>query len=373
MAGAAGVLWVVACHVDRRLGRAHKWPVVTSPGRSSPASVHHPRAEQTGLFTGCLGERGRLGERKRQMKAVRFDEYGGSDALHVSEVERPVPRAGEVQVQVVTASINPGEIAIREGAMADRAPSTFPSGQGSDLAGRVAAMGDGVTQWSVGDEVLGWTDERAAQAEYVVVPSDQLTAKPAGLSWEQAGALYVAGGTAQGMIASVGVRSGETVLVTGAAGGVGSILVQLLRHLGARVLGVAGPDNDEWLVSVGVEPINYGDDLAARIGLAAPDGIDAALDAHGGGYVDLAVDLGVEKDRILTIIDFAGAERLGVRTVFGYQVTTAGSLADLADLAASGALAVPIAATYPLADVREAYDCLAERHTRGKIVLRVAD
>lgn len=311
------------------------------------------------------------GQQCHVSRAVRYDRYGPVEVLDVVDVPRPTPDRGRVIVEVVASAINPGEISIREGAMRDRSPASFPSGQGSDLAGRVAEVGDDVAGFEVGDEVIGWTDERAAQAEYVSVPADQLTARPAGVPWEQAASLYVAGCTAWAMVDAVAPRSGETVAVAGAAGGVGSIAVQLLRARGARVLGIAGPSNDDWLASVGAEPVNYGDGLGERLQDAAPEGIAALLDAYGGGYIQQAIDLGVPRDRIVTIADFEGAERLGVATVFGHAVATPAMLAELAEMIARGELTIPIAATYPLEDVRAAYDRVAERHTRGKIVLRV--
>lgn len=223
-----------------------------------------------------------------------------------------------------------------------------------------------------GREVIGWTDERAAQAEYVAVPAPQLTARPAGVPWEQAGCLYVAGATAWGMVDAAAVQPGETVVVSAAAGGVGSIVVQLLRRLDARVLGIAGAGNDDWLLSVGVQPINHGDGLAGRLRDTAPEGIDAVLDCYGGGYVDEAITLGVPAQRIVTIIDFAAAAKHDTKTVHGSEVATATILAELAGMIQVGELTLPIAATYPLDDVREAYTRLAKRHTRGKIVLRAA-
>lgn len=304
-------------------------------------------------------------------RAVRFDTYGGPDVLNVVDVDEPAPGDGEIVVAVVTAAINPGEIAIREGAVHERWPATFPSGQGSDFAGHVHAIGTGVTAWNVGDEVIGWTDNRDAQADYVAVPSDQLTIRPPATPWDQAACLHVAGCTAYGLVRTVAVESGETAVVTGAAGGVGSAVVQLLRRDGARVLGVAGPDNDEWLESVGVEPVNHGDGLGHRLRAAAPDGIDAFADTFGDGYVELAAGLDVDPTRIATIIDFDAAERLGARAVFGAAFTSAAVLADLAEHVADGELRFPIAATYPLEGVRDAYQELAKRHTRGKIVLQM--
>ncbi len=177
--------------------------------------------------------------------AVRFDRYGPVDVLELVEVARPTPGPDQVLVEVAATSINPGEILIREGGFAETAPSTFPSGQGSDLAGRVVEVGDQTGDWAVGDEVIGWTDERAAQADLVTVPADQLTRRPPSVSWEQAGSLYVAGGTAVGMAAGVPTTSGETAVVFGGTGGVGSILTQLLVNNGVRVLAVAGHANDD--------------------------------------------------------------------------------------------------------------------------------
>ena len=305
-------------------------------------------------------------------KAVKFDQYGGIDVLEVRDVPRPVPGEGEVLVEVKAAGINPGEAMIREGALHDVWPAAFPAGQGSDLAGVVAEVGPGVDGFKVGDEVLGFTEERASQAEYVVVPADQLTAKPAGVPWEVAGGLFVAGTTAYAAVRAVGLKPGDTVAVAGAAGGVGTIAVQLARRAGATVLGIAGPSNDEWLTAHGAIPVNYGDDLANRLRSAAPDGrIDAFLDFFGGGYVELAVtELGVARERVDTIIDFPAVAQFGVQAAGNADAANAGVLAELAGLIAAGELEVPIAEVYSLDDVQDAYRTLEQRHTRGKIVLR---
>ena len=200
--------------------------------------------------------------------------------------------------------------------MKDVFPTTFPSGQGSDFAGVVAETGAGVDGFSAGDEVIGFSEKRASHAEFVVVPAENLIAKPAAVPWEVAGALYVAGTSAYAAVRAVDLTQGDVVAVAGAAGGVGSIAVQLAAQSGATVLGIAGPSNDEWLRAHGVIPVNYGDDLAERLRAAAPEGrIDAFLDFFGGGYVELAVDeLGVAPERVNTIIDFAAAEQFKVRT-----------------------------------------------------------
>jgi NADPH:quinone reductase-like Zn-dependent oxidoreductase len=305
-------------------------------------------------------------------KAVRFDRYGDIDVLEVRDVPRPVPAEGEVLIAVKAAGINPGEALIRRGALHDRWPASFPSGQGSDLAGVVAELGPGVDSVAVGDEVLGFTDSRESQAEFVAVPADRLTAKPEAVPWEVAGALYVAGTTAYAAVRSVGLTSGDTVAVAGAAGGVGSIAIQLAKRAGAAVLGIAGPSNDDWLTAHGVIPVNYGADLANRLRAAAPnERIDVFLDFFGGGYVELAVtELGVTPERVDTIIDFPAVERFGVQMAGNADASDAGVLAELADLIAAGQLDVPVAGVFALGDVQAAYRTLEERHTRGKLVLK---
>jgi NADPH:quinone reductase-like Zn-dependent oxidoreductase len=302
------------------------------------------------------------------MRAVQYDEFGGVDVLRVAEVPVPEPGPDEVLVEVAAAGINPGEAYVREGRYAQRWPSTFPSGQGSDLAGTVRALGPGVDAVAVGDEVFGWTDLRASQAEYVVVPVRQVLAKPSELAWEQAGALHVVGATAWAAVRAVDPRPGETVVVSAAAGGVGVLTVQLARRTGATVVGVASEANHDWLRAHGVVPVAHGDGLVDRIRAAAPT-VDAFIDLFGDGYVDVALALGVPPDRIDTIIDFAAVEEHGVKADGNAVGARPEVLAELAALLAKGELELPVAATYPLERVQDAYRELERRHTRGKIVL----
>ena len=305
------------------------------------------------------------------MKAVRYDEFGGIDELRVDEVERPVPGDGQVLVRVKAAGINPSEAVIRSGAVAELFPSTFPSGQGSDLAGIIEEVGAGVSGFSPGDEVIGFTNRRASQAELALVEASDLTRKPEKVSWEVAGGLFVAGTTAWGAVHAVQPREGETVVISGAAGGVGSIAVQLARRTGATVIGLASESNHEWLRSHGVIPVAYGDGIADRIRTAATSGVDAFIDTYGDGYVELALALGVPAERIDTIVDFAAAAKHGVKTDGGREAGPGATvLAELAGLVADGQLEVPIANAYPLVQVRDAYTELERRHTRGKIILR---
>lgn len=302
-------------------------------------------------------------------KAVRFDHYGGRDVLYIAEVEIPVPAPDEVLVAVRAAGINPGESAIREGRLDAVFPATFPSGQGSDLAGVVAETGSDVDRFESGQEVLGWSDRRSSQATDVAVTAEHLIEKPAGLSWEAAGSLYVVGVTAYAAVRAVSPRPNDTVVVSGATGGVGSLVVQLLAIKGAHVIGIASEPHHGWLSSVGVIPVTYGDGLVDRIRDLSPNGVDAFIDTFGDEYIRLAIDLGVPKDRIETIIAFQAAQEYGIKSEGSSTASTPEILSEMADLVASGRITVPIANSYPLDEVRDAYEELERRHTLGKIVL----
>jgi NADPH:quinone reductase-like Zn-dependent oxidoreductase len=302
------------------------------------------------------------------VKAVRFDEYGGAEVLKVVDVPRPIPGPGQVLVQVKAAGINPGEAKIRNGLLHARWPATFPSGQGSDLAGIVAETGAGVTGFSAGDEVIGFTDNRASQAEYAIVEAENLTAKPPAVPWEVAGALFVVGATAYAAVRALELTKGDTVVVSGAAGGVGSIAVQLAKRAGATVIGLASEANHDWLTAHGVIPVSYGDGVADRIRQAA-DKVNAFIDTFGANYVQLALELGVEPSRIDTIANPEAVQKYGVKAAGNAAGASADVLAELAALIAAGELELPVAATFPLSQVQDAYRRLAQGHLLGKIVL----
>ncbi len=303
------------------------------------------------------------------MKAVRFDGYGDIDVLNVVEVPDPVAGEGEVLVRVKAAGINPGEASIRKGLLHERWPATFPSGEGSDLAGVVEQVGRAADRWQTGDEVIGFTEARASHAELVVVDAEKLTARPGAVPWEAAGALFVAGATAWAAVRAVGASDGDTIVVSGAAGGVGTLAVQLARNAGGTVIGLASEPHHVWLRDHGAIPIGYGAGVEERIADAAGGRLDAMIDTFGSGYVDLAVELGIAPERIDTIIDYEAAARHGAKTDGSAVGASASVLAELAQSIADGKLEIPIARTYALEQVRDAYRELEQRHTLGKIVL----
>jgi NADPH:quinone reductase-like Zn-dependent oxidoreductase len=304
------------------------------------------------------------------MKAVRFDDYGGIEVLEVRDVARPEPGDGQVLVAVRAAGINPSEAAIRAGVVREIFPATFPSGQGSDLAGAVEAVGVGVNGVAVGDEVIGFTNDRASQADYVLVEAANLTAKPAAVPWEVAGALFVAGVTGMATVRAVAPTAGEAVVIAGAGGGVGVFAVQLAVRTGTCVIALASERHHSWLRERGAVPVAYGDGVRARIMVAAEETpVAAFIDLVGRGYVELALELGIAKDRIDTIVDFPAVQKYGVKTEGGAAAASAATLAELAEAIAAGDLVVPIQRTYPLKEVRAAFTELEAGHIAGKIVL----
>jgi enoyl reductase len=255
---------------------------------------------------------------------------------------------------------------MRRGDLADVAPARFPQSLGNEFAGVVEQVGEGVTAFEIGSEVLGFTSA-AAYADYVVVGADQITAKPTGLPWEVAGALSAAGQTAYNALRELRVAAGETLLIHGASGGVGTVAVQLARSAGAAVIGTASPANHAYVRSLGAIPIAYGNDLVARIRALAPSGIDAALDLAGGEAITASLALVTDRDRIGTTVDAEAAARHGIRRLRGER--SAQTLATLAALYAKGELQIVISATYRLDQAAAAHHELETGHIRGKIVL----
>ncbi|WP_433606173.1 NADP-dependent oxidoreductase [Dactylosporangium sp. CA-139114] len=297
------------------------------------------------------------------MKAVRYDRFTGIDGIYLAEVAEPVAGPGEVVVRVEAGVLNPGALPALHGS------SYTPV---RDLAGDVVAVGADVRGFTVGDPVLGRLQSWDAHAQLVAVPADQLVAKPHGLSWDVAGSLYTTPMAGLGAIRAVQPRPGETIVISGASGGVGFTAAQLALRAGATVIGLTSAAHADLLRRHGIEPVEYGDGERERIRSTA-DRVDAFIDAVGGGYIDLAIDLGVAVDRIDTVVDYRGAQEKGVKSLGTTDAGGLPALAELAALAAAGDLHIPIGATYPLTAVQDAYRALAERKTHGRIVLHPQD
>ena len=291
------------------------------------------------------------------MKAIVFDNFGGPEVLQVKEIDLPRPGPGQVRLRVRAAGVNQLDFKIRSGVMREVFPTTFPATPGLEAAGVIDEIGPGVTGWAVGDEVLAFTDT-GAYAEYALATT--VAPKPAGLSWDEAAALPVAGETSQRVLDQLAVKAGETLLVHGAAGAVGGVAVQLAIAGGATVIGTASPSNHDYLRSLGVIPVTYGEGLADRVRAIAPQGVDAVFDTAGQGALPESIELrGGTTDRIVTIADPAAAS-LGVSFSAGGPPR----------IVLAGGLRITVAATFPLAEAGRAQDQSATGHTRGKLVVR---
>jgi NADPH:quinone reductase-like Zn-dependent oxidoreductase len=297
-------------------------------------------------------------------RAVRFDNFGDPSVLYLAEVPLEEPAPGEVRVGLRAAGLNPVDYKIRRGG--SRYQVTLPATAGRELAGVVEAVGEGVSRLHVGDEVFG-TIPVGAFADEVTIEESYFALLPAGVSAEVAGGLALAGQTAWDVLESQPLEAGQTVVVSACAGGVGSILSQLSVGRGLRVLGTASDANAEWLRSIGVTPVRYGEGLASRLRAAASgEPIAAVFDLHGAETIEAALALGVPADRINT--NAMADEPYGIRHV-GRGATILDTLGRLAALVAAGSLIVPIAGVFRLDEVREAFERLEQGHLRGKIVL----
>lgn len=302
-------------------------------------------------------------------RSVQYTQNGSIDKLHIAEVGSPAVGPGEVLVAVRYASLNPVDRTIISGAFGTAKGAT---GNGADFSGVVAAVGEGVSDFSPGDLVFGGLPKRSQTTDLLITdPAKRLDKIPRGLGTEVAGGLYIAGRTAIAGIRALAISEGETVLVTGASGGVGIIAAQLAANLGARVIGTASEANHMLLRNLGIEPIAYGEGLEARLREAAPEGIDAAFSTQDEVEIVQLLSLDIPAQRINSI--GAGpqvADTYGV-LISGEAKARRGDLAWLAKAIAYGHVQVPIARVFALDEVQNAYRFLGDSHPAGKVVLRV--
>jgi NADPH:quinone reductase-like Zn-dependent oxidoreductase len=305
-------------------------------------------------------------EYDRPMKAVTFSEYGGPEVLQVADVEEPHAGPGQVRIAVRAAGVNPIDWKARSGMMREVMPLSFPVIDGREAAGVIDEVGPDMAGARAGEEVFGFAVGGAA-AEHAIL--DDFARKPVGLSWEEAAGLPVAVETSVRVFGVLGgVGEGQTLLINGAAGGVGTAAVQLAVARGARVIGTASEGNHDFLRSLGAEPTTYGEGLVERVRALAPDGVDLAFDTAGQGGIEDLITLTGDPARVATIADF-GAAALGVKVTGGGEGRAVEGLAEAAALVEAGRLRLTVAQTFSFAQAAEAHRLSQDGHVRGKLIL----
>lgn len=301
------------------------------------------------------------------MKAIQYSRFGGPDVLELVELPDPHPGPGQIRVAVRAVGVNPIDWKLRGGMRG----GDLPQPTGREVAGVVDEVGDAVTDVVPGDEVFGFAASGGGAAEFALL-SDYAPI-PRSLDFAGAAGLPVAVETAVRTLDLLGVGPGSTVLINGAAGAVGSSAVQLARERGARVIGTASPNNHDYLRSLGAEPTTYGEGLVGRVRELAPNGVDAALDAAGGGALPALVELTGRPERTVTIVDFNAARETGAIFSGGPGTERAvHALRDVGPLIEAGRFALPVAQTFPLEQIAEAHRLSETGHVRGKLVLLIA-
>ncbi|WP_031464568.1 NADP-dependent oxidoreductase [Sciscionella sediminilitoris] len=307
-------------------------------------------------------------------RAVQLDSFGGPEVLELREIPAPQAGPGQIRVRVSAAGLNPMDwIMTADADTAARFGLSLPAGFGTDYAGVVDQVGTGVTGFAAGDRVFGGALSRAV-ADFVVIDvaagsaANEARHTPEGVDDRTAATFAIAGRTASAALAVIDPGPGDTVLIGGAAGGVGVFAVQLARIAGARVLGTGSANSADFLRDLGAEPVAYGEGLADRVRALAPGGVTAAIDLHGTETVHTARELGIPDGRICTV----AAQVDGVPAANGANATPA-ALEEIASLVAAGDLRVPIAASFPAGEIRRAAELQAGRHVHGKIVIDLLD
>jgi NADPH:quinone reductase len=306
-------------------------------------------------------------KRITETSVVEYDEPGGPDVLHL--VTRPLaePGPGEVTVEVATVGLNHIETFVRAGTETEW-EEAYPRRSGSCFAGTIVAVGPGVSGMKAGTDVVGHV-RSGAQATYLTVAADRLVPKPRTVTFETAGGLYLAGTTALDTLDELKIGPDDTVVISAAAGGVGSIEAQVAKHRGARVIGTCGDRNFDYLRQLGIIPVRYGEGIAERIRAQAPDGVTAFIDNFGQDGRELAAELGVPDSRFRSSADRRERELALLSDDPDAVAHGTEQLRRVVELAERRAVTVLVSGFYPLADAAEAYHDLQKLHSRGKVVL----
>ncbi|MFE7839160.1 NADP-dependent oxidoreductase [Streptomyces sp. NPDC057474] len=302
-------------------------------------------------------------------KSYVFTEYGGPETQTFVDLPRPVPGPGRLLVAVHAAGVNPVDWKVRAGYLRELLPLPLPATFGTEVSGVVEEIGDGVEGFTIGDEVFGALPLAGGYAEYALLPAQTAARKPAGVSFTDAATLSVSAATAQQGIDRLNLKPGATLLVNGAGGGIGVAAVQIARGLGATVIGTAGPGKAEFVSSLGATHVPYGEGVADRVTVVAPNGVDAIFDLVGGDALHAVAGLVADKSRIATAVDPTAAAELGGGY---YQVEQTGEvLSPLAELVASGRLDPHVTKILPFAEAAAALALVEAGHALGKTVLRM--
>ncbi|MFH9674567.1 NADP-dependent oxidoreductase [Streptomyces sp. NPDC017405] len=299
------------------------------------------------------------------MHAARYHDYGSADVIVIEDIPEPHAGPGEIRIQVAAASVNPVDWKLRSGASRAHFPVDFPAIPGRDAAGVVDEVGEGVTGVTAGDRVFGLGGLFGATAQYAVLSAWAPVPEPWTL--EQAAGAGLAVATAGRALNALGDLSGRTLLIEGAAGGVGSAAVAMAAARGATVIGTSSAGKHAYLRTLGALPTTYGQGLADRVHALAPAGVDAVLDLAASGSLADLVAIAGHADRVVTVADAARAGDLGVRHL--YAENDAAVLAEGAALGSRGRFTPHLAATYPLDEITEAHREAERGHTQGKLVI----
>lgn len=300
------------------------------------------------------------------MKAVQFSEYGGPEVVHLVDIDEPHVGPGQVRIAVRAAGVNPSDWKRRDGQYRGFEEVTFPSGFGVEASGIVDEVGPGVSNVSVGDAVFGFGENTMAQ--YAVLT--HWARKPDDLSFDVAGGLPVIVDTATRALDEVGIKSGETLLVSGAAGGIGSAVVQFARLRGITVIGTASTPKHDYLRELGAIPTTYGPGLAGRVKDLAPNGIDAALDVAGSGIIPELIEIVGDPSRVLSVADFS-AEKYGAKFSHGPPKDPERIFTNVARLWSQGRFRLHVDQTFPLEQAAQALEVSAKGRVTGKLIISI--
>ena len=300
------------------------------------------------------------------MKAARYSRFGGPEVLEIVDLPDPHAGPGQIRIAVHAAGVNATDCKRRQGLLDGDLPQLL----GAEVAGVVDEVGAGVTDVTAGDRVFGISEEGTGGSAELALLSAYAPIPPS-LGFAEAAVLPVALEVATRTLDALGVGAGSILLINGAAGGIGSAAIQLARPRGARVIGIDGPARLDYLRALGAEPVAYGEGLVKRVRALAPDGVDAALDIAGNGVLPELIELAGRPERVVTIADFAGAQEHGVRFSRGEDGRAVHALAEIGELIEAGRFALPVAQTFPLAEIAEAHRACESGAVPGKLVLLV--